>query len=103
MLTFLDVVVAIRTRAPFQVWVEIHIDVLLKLEVLDKDLLRAKFPDIILGKLLLASCLSAFYLHYLSISDIVLKVIVKTVETEFVLTFYAIHILFFIVHITYRA
>ena len=70
-LAFLEIVITIRTRAPFQIWINVYIYILLKLEVFIIDVLRAKQPDFIPCKFMFALILWTLNLSNLSICYIV--------------------------------
>lgn len=59
--------IAIRSWAPFKIWIKVNIDVFFKLKILGVDLLGSKLSYFIPSELLSARCLSTFYYPYLAI------------------------------------
>ncbi len=75
-----DETTTVWAGAPSQVRVRVHVNVLLKPQVLFKELLRTKLPDVIPGVLRSACLVRALDLINLSVGNIKLQIVTLTVE-----------------------
>ena len=81
-LAFRDEPVAVRSRTPLEVRVCVHVNILLELEVLLEDLLRAELPNIFSRVLGRASRVCSLDLLNLAIGDVERYVVSHAVQTE---------------------
>ena len=81
-----DEATKVWTGAPPQVGVSVHVNVFLKPQVLLKELLGTKLPDVIPGVLRGACLVRALDLINLSVGNIKLQIVTLTVEAVSVCT-----------------
>lgn len=98
--TSLDVELAIRPGAPSVVRIHVDVNVFFELQILFKKFSAAKFLNVISLEVLTAACLWASNFHYLSVLDVVIKVLGNTTDTEVMIAFKTPHMFLFIVHVT---
>ena len=101
-LSFCHKPVAVRSCAPFEVWICVNINVFLKLKVLLEDLLRAELPYIFSCVLSSTVSICTFNPIDFSIRNIVRYIVSHAIQAEtMVATFHTMKIFFMIVLIAY--
>jgi hypothetical protein len=80
--SFFHKVIAVWPWTPSQLWIHVHINVLLELEIFFVHCLRTEFSNIFAGVFFVTCLFRALYLPYLTVLDAELYVFCDTIQAK---------------------